>query len=116
MPLFIIILLSLLIIQISYIFKKESLTLITKIVFSLFLNIVHFILYLLLKKFSSENELKKEKESKEKLKKKKNSKKGRIWKNTSRKEKTYRRTKKRWLKKNQYSRKNKCHKYGYKYK
>ena len=69
MPLFIIILLSLLIIQISYIFKKESFTLTTKIVFSLFLIIVHFILYFLLQKFSSENELKKEKESKEKLKK-----------------------------------------------
>ena len=63
-----IILLSLLILQIGFLFNIKPLNLIIKIVISILLIVINYIIYTTLKKFFSEQKIKKEKEAKVKLK------------------------------------------------
>ena len=63
-----IILLSLLILQIGFLFNIKPLNLIIKIVISILLIVINYIIYTTLKKFFSEQKIKKEKEAKDKLK------------------------------------------------
>ena len=69
------ILLSSLIIEIAFLFKNKSLSPVIKIVISLSLFIINFIIFFLIKKCIKDNKIKKEKDLKEKIKEEKERKK-----------------------------------------